>query len=345
MKVAVLGSGNGGCAAAFDWAFHGHQVSLWSFTDHGHNVEEIAEAGSITCTGDLEGTAPIAYSVLMVGPAYATEHFGRELKGRLNPEQALIVMPGSCLGAVVCKNALGLPLTADSPLVGETSTLPYGVRVDAPGHIHMYNKVDGGMWVAALPGTGTPRLVELLRQVYPGMEPARSILQTSLQNGNPVIHPAVTLCNASRIESTNGGFRFYDDGVTPASGALIEAVDDERVAIATKLGINLVRDPELGVSQGYMAEATYVEGYVDAPGFAGIPAQKQLDNRYFTEDVGYGLVFFSELGRQVGVPTPSMDAIIQLVSKIMRRDFRAEGARTLASVGLDGLSLEELTAL
>ena len=31
MKIAVLGSGNGGCAVAFDCAAHGHTVSLFDF--------------------------------------------------------------------------------------------------------------------------------------------------------------------------------------------------------------------------------------------------------------------------------------------------------------------------
>jgi hypothetical protein len=39
-----------------------------------------------------------------------------------------------------------------------------------------------------------------------------SVFQTTLQNGNPVIHPAVTLTNAALIERTAGDFRFYEDG-------------------------------------------------------------------------------------------------------------------------------------
>lgn len=358
MKVAVLGSGNGACAAAFDWAYHGHEVALWGPPGHDHNLVPIEESGSIACAGDMEGTVEIAYAgtdaeratkgaelVMVVSPAFATEALVAAVKDLITPAQTLVVMPGASLGAIVAKNALGLDLESTAPIVGETSTLPYGVRVDGPAHLHMYNKLGGGMWAAALPHQGTDRLTELLRAVYPGMEPAKSILQTSLQNGNPVIHPAVTLCNASRIQSTGGDFRFYDDGVTQASGALIEAVDDERLAIAARLGIDLVRDPDLGVQQGYMAEASYHRGYVNAPGFAGIPAQKSLDNRYFTEDVGYGLVFLADLARQVGVPTPTMDAIVHLVSKIMDRDYRGEAVRTLQTVGLGGHTLEQLRTL
>src|SRR6185369_6104462 len=130
------------------------------------------------------------------------------------------------------------------------------------------------------------RLHQLVREVYPAMIRAESVLQTSLQNGNPVIHPAVTVLNAALIERTSGGFMFYEEGVTPAVGRLIEAVDRERMAIAAALGVTIQSEPQLGVHQGYMTEANYSTGYSQAPGFRGIAAQDRLDNRYLTEDVG-----------------------------------------------------------
>lgn len=357
MKVAVLGAGNGGCAAALDWGNDGHEVALWDLPQFGKNVEAIAEAGGVYGTGDIEGFAPVAYAgfdleramkgaevILVVGPAYATEPLGRVMADYVTPDQAVVVMPSSCLGAVVLKNALGVPLRDEAPLVGETSTLPYGARADG-AHVRVYNKLGGGVWVSALPGSGTERLHALMKDVYPGMKPGDSILKTSLQNANPVIHPAVTLCNASRIENTGGEFRFYDDGVTVASGRLMRAVDDERLAIGERLGITITRDPELGVEQGYMHTPSYEVGFQNAPGFTGIPAQKTLNHRYFNEDVGFGLVFFAELARQIGVEVPTMDALIHIVSTLMERDYRAEKARTLETVGLGDLSLAELRAL
>lgn len=357
MKVAVLGAGNGGVAAAWDWGSHGHEVSLWSSPEFGHNLGPIAEQGGVTCVGSETGFGEVAYAghdiektlagaelVLAVGPAYSTEPYALAVKPYLSHDQLYVVCPSSCLGAVVFKNALGLERHAESPVIGETSTLPYGVRITGPAEITMYNKLQGGFVVAALPGAGTERLRSALAQVYPGVESGGSILQTSLQNGNPVIHPATTLLNAARIESS-GDFLFYEEGVTPASGGLIKAVDDERLAIAAKLGLRVLPDPEIGVLQGYMTEPSYVEGYVRAPGFRGIVAQAALDHRYLVEDVGFGLVFLSDLGRHVGVPTPVMDAIITLTSSILNRDFRAEQARTLGSVGLGDLSLDELRHL
>jgi opine dehydrogenase len=171
---------------------------------------------------------------------------------------------------------------------------------------------------------------------------AATVFQTALQNGNPVIHPAVTLLNAALIDRTGGDFAFYEEGVTTSTGRLMEAVDGERFAIAEALGVSILSEPAIGVLQGYMTEANYTTGYSTAPGFLGIKAQDSLDNRYLTEDVGYSMVFFTDLARSLGVATPVMDAVVQIASVVLARDFRSEAARTMDSLGLDDLSAEEL---
>jgi opine dehydrogenase len=94
-----------------------------------------------------------------------------------------------------------------------------------------------------------------------------------------------------------------------------------------------------------MLEENYSTAYSTAPGFLGIEAQSQLDHRYLTEDVGYSLVFLTDLAARLGVPTPVMDAVIAIASVVLARDLRGEGKRTMRTLGLDGLSPEQLAAL
>ena len=91
-----------------------------------------------------------------------------------------------------------------------------------------------------------------------------------------------------------------------------------------------------------MVEDSYDTGYSKAPGFKGIKAQSQLNHRYFNEDVGYGLIFLTDLGRYAGVATPCMDALIKLISVVMKRDYKSEKARTMEGLGLSQYSLDEL---
>jgi opine dehydrogenase len=358
MNVTVVGSGNGGLATAFDFALHGHTVRLFDTPQFPDHVGGVSAAGGIHATGEIEGFAEIAYAghdieaamdgaelILLVGPAYSTDHQARVVAPHLVDGQAVLVCPASCAGAITFKRIAGLALDDEAITVGETSTLPYAVRTTAPGRINVFHKLGGGVYVAGLPRSGTHRLLAMIEDVYPAAEAAESVFQTTLQNGNPVIHPAVTLLNAALIERTGGAFLFYEQGITEAVGRVIEAVDRERLAIAEALGVRVLSEPELGVVQGYMREANYSTGYSTAPGFLGIGAQNQLEHRYLTEDVGYSLVFLTDLARRLGVATPTMEALITLASTVLARDFRVEGARTLATLGLDDMTPSELAGL
>jgi opine dehydrogenase len=355
MNVAVLGSGAGGHSAAADWAMAGHAVSIFDFEEFAIQTDGIMRSGGIQLEGELNGFAPIVYAgqdiarvlsgadlILVVGPAYSTEPFGIVCKPYLREGQIVIVCPSSCGGALIFKEAAGLDNNQNRIILAETSTLPYAARLDAPGQVHVFLKLRGGLYVAALPTQMGPKVFEIFESVYPGSELAQNMWQTMLQNNNPIIHPAVTILNAALIERTGGDFYFYEDGVTPAVGRLIQAVDEEKMLIGKELGVQIIPDHELGVMQGYMIDASYENGYRTAPGFMGIRAQKKLDHRYLNEDVGYGLIFYRDLAHALGIQTPVMDAVIKISSIIMKRDYLSEQARTLDSLGLGGLTASQL---
>ena len=358
MNIAVLGSGNGGCAIAFDCAAHGHKVSLFDFEQFQESIKAVQESGGLYCEGVLEGFQQVAYAgheiekaldgadvIYAVGPAYSTKPFAEECKPYLKAGQVVIVCPSSCGGSLEFKKGAGLELRDEKIIVAETSTLPYAVRILEPGKLRIFNKLKSGLFLAAVPAHKTNYVLEQVRDVYPAMIAAKNILQTSLQNGNPIIHPAVTLMNVALIERPNCDFDFYQEGVTPAVGRLMEGVDRERIAIGKNIGVNVVPDPELGVIQGYMTEATYDTGFNTAPGFQGVKAQTDLDYRYFNEDVGYGLVFFQKLAEQVGVETPVISAVITIASLLMKRDYLGEARRTMETFGLSNFTADELEKL
>lgn len=354
MNITILGAGAGGLATAFDCATHGHSVRLFDFPQFPGNIKVVARQGGVHAEGDISGFAPVSYAghdietaledaelIYVIGPAFSTSPFGEACAGKLQPGQTVIISPGSCGGALVFKQAAGMALEDDSVRVAETHTLQYAVRLLKPGRVHVFLKLKAGNLLAALPGRYTADILQMIADVYPGMEPAHNVIQTSLQNANPVIHPAVSLTNAARIEG-DGDFLFYEEGVTDSVGRIIEAVDRERITIGECLGITVLSDPEMGMRQGYMLENNYGSAYRKAPGFLGIPAQPQLDHRYINEDVGYGLMFMSRLAKQIGVETPTIDAIIQVTSVLMNRDYAAEALRTPESLGIGDLTVEEL---
>lgn len=355
MNVAVLGSGNGGCALAFDFAQHGHRVSLFDFPEFPVNIQAVSVNGGIHAIGDLMGFAPVSYAghdlaraieeadlILLVGPAYSTREFALACRNDLKPGQVVIVCPGSSGGCLEFVHSAGINPREGKIIVAETSTLPYAVRAVEPGRIKVYLRLRGGVLLAAYPASKTSQVIDRIQDLFPFITPAANVLQTSLQNGNPVIHPAVTLLNAAQIERTAGDFLFYESGVTPAVGRLMEAIDQERIAIGQTLGFHVLPDPEIGCTQGYMQLPNYDTGFSTAPGFRGIKAQHSLDHRYFQEDIGFGMVFMKCLGDQLGVDVSNMSALIQIVSVLMNRDYLAEAPRTLQRYGLGSHSAEEL---
>ena len=274
MNITVLGAGAGGTAVAFDCASFGHDVRLFDFADFPQNIATIAEQKGIHAEGDIAGFANIvsaghdvdealqdAELIYVVGPAYSTTPFGEAVAGKLKAGQTVVVSPCSCGGALAFKKAAGLDVADDSIRVAETSTLHYAVRLTKPGSIRVFLKLKAGNLLAALPGQHTDAVLKLIEDVYPSMEPAESIMQTSLQNANPVIHPAVTLANAARIEGTGGDFLFYEEGVSDATGRLIEGLDKERIAIGARMGVKILPDPVMGMRQGYMLADNYGEAY------------------------------------------------------------------------------------
>ena len=354
MKVAVLGSGNGACAIAFEWARAGHDVYMFDFPQFDRQIKAIAAAGGIYSEGEMEGFQPVKYAghdievclkdaplVLAVGPAYATEPFAKACAPYKQAGQIYVVCPSSCMGAILFKMSLGLAIEDNSIIVSDTSTLPYAVRIIGDGKIAVYNRLKAGYLLATLPSSKNDEVYDLLKPVHDGLEKAKNIFQTCLQNANPVLHPCITTLNVGRIESPDDFF-FYEEGVTTGVGNLLKAIDDERIALGAAMGLVIESDPAIGVRQGYMAANNYTTGYSLAPGFKGIKAQTQLDYRYYNEDAGFGLVLWTDLAERLGVDVPNMRAMLQIVSSIMCRDYKAEKARTFETLGLGDYSMEEL---
>jgi len=127
---------------------------------------------------------------------------------------------------------------------------------------------------------------------------------------------------------------------------LYEAIDAERMAIAAALGVGI---PNLvdWVARAYdVREANLVKTFErltydpDGP-YVANKAAATLDHKYIVEDVPTGLMPMQELGSATGIPTPAIDALVQIVRFMTGRNFAAE-ARTLARLGLADLNAAQI---
>jgi opine dehydrogenase len=199
-----------------------------------------------------------------------------------------------------------------------------------------------GLPFAALPATKTREVLRKVNQFLPSVLAATNVLETSINNVNPISHPAGVILNAGWIEHSKGAFSFYLDGQTPAVKKVEKGLDNEKMALAAALGFMQTSNDELTrrMYAKYVSESTgeihqdkYYKGVNDAP--------PNLKHRYLTEDVIYGLVPMASIARVAGIKTPTIDAIVNLAGVVNEEDYWVEGM-TLDKLGLSGMTPKEM---
>ena len=183
----------------------------------------------------------------------------------------------------------------------------------------------------------------MCKKLYDCFVLAKNILQVNLENGNPEVHPGPCLLNAGRIDFSGGEFWLYREGITEHTINVLEAVEKERIALGRALGFEVEGALEARQNRGYFSqdEKTLQEHLNTSEVITQINGPPSVTSRYFTEDISTGLVFWSDLGKALGVPTPNIDAIIVLASSLLKTDFYAEGL-TLDKLGLDKANLDKV---
>lgn len=359
-KIAVLGAGNGGCAAAADLALRGYEVRL--YTRSRQTLDPIRQRGGIEfveagkeqfatpslLTTTISEAVNGAELIVVAAPSVAHEFLGRELAGLLSDKQILLLNPGHTGGSLHMARVLRESGFEARIRLCETVTLTYICRLVGPARVEVYRRTRH-LRCAAFPGQASEELVGEIAKIYPNVVPAKNVMETGLANINAVMHPAGMVGNAGWIEKTAGDFYFYREGISPAIANVIGAVDRERLRIVERLGLPPLSFVEIFFQAGLTSQSAHASGSVfqatqeSAPNRT-IKSPPRLDHRYLNEDVGHGLVPMAEIGRLCGVQTPVIDALITLASEMNGTPYREEGL-TLAKMGLSKVTLREFAEI
>jgi len=351
---AVLGAGHGGKAMAADLASRGFRVRLFNRTFE--RVETIQIRGGIelqaengehrfgpieTVSSDMGPVLEGAEVIMVVVPATAHRDIATFCVPHLRDGQIVMLNPGRTGGAIEFRQVLREQGCQAQVVVAEAQTLIFASRSMGPAEAKIF-RTKNTVPLAALPATDTPRVLAALQLAYPQFIPAKNVLHTSLDNMGAVFHPALTVLNSARIESTRGDFEFYIEGVTPTVAHILEAVDRERVTVAASLGIRAQTALEW-LEAAYAAVGENLFEAIQAnPGYRGIKAPRILAHRYIFEDVPMSLVPIAALGDRFGVSTRATDSIVRMASILHRTNYTRRG-RTLAKLGVEKLSVGEIT--
>jgi opine dehydrogenase len=358
-KIAIFGAGNGACTAAADLVLRGYDVTLFELPAFKQNVDPIKDRGGIEISGVIEGFAPLERVtteikeavagvdlIMIIAPSYAHRRFATICGHHLKAGQVIILNPGASGGALEFKKTLDEMGVKKEVGIAETSTLPYATRLEGPAQIRVRLQTKWLLF-AAFPTQDMEKLLGDFKKLYPAAEVAQNVLETSLNNGNPVTHTAGTILNTGRIEHSKGDFYLYKEAITPSTVRVMEQVDIERLSLCELLGFKKISTPERLYISGYaITKDSYLDAYMTSPVFQSPYSSKgptSMQSRYVVEDIAHGLVFWSSIGDEYGVPTPTMKALIHLASLINQTDYLEKGERTMKRLGLSGMSVKDLS--
>jgi len=354
MKVAVVGTGHGGCAIAAVLAKNGHDVGLLKLGKKMHieNFNVLRRGRKIQLTG-IEGegefdlwivtdeASELIPQVDLVLVFYVSNYHrlvAERIGSFLNERQTVVLNPGY-MGSLLFEREIARREHCELPLFAEFETLPYSSRIIRPGCVWISSRNVRHPF-AAYPAGRAAELRERLEPVIGTCVPRSHLLEVALHNPNLVIHTIGVLLNMASVESREKRFAMYRDGFSPAVWEVVFKLDEEKMAILEKLGVEKtpyfeefkLRTFVDDIPDPFEAFKMYADEAPDGP--------FSVDHRYVTEDLPMGLGLLHSLGQLTGVQTPVCDSLINIAAAALPQHDFWSGLRTIESVW-DG-SLDEL---
>lgn len=356
MRVAIIGAGAGGAAAVVELSMAGHTVTLWNRSTA--TLEPFIALGGVEYEGVLGAgvakpalmTPNLAVAIekadvaLVCLPTITHESISRSLAQLRADRLPVVLNPGHTGGALEFRESYRLANGGGAaPPIAEFHTLSYIARKYAPAKVTITGKAKF-LRLGVMPGGDAA--AGAAQSLYPVAHPVRDVLNSSLANLNMTLHAPGAVLGAAWIEATRGDFTFYVQGMTPGVTRVVQALDDERLAVARAFGHELLplgaEMQRYGTVEAHVTDTTDLVGAI-ASGKANqqIKAPDSLRHRYYLEDFGHGLVPFIALGEAAGVPTPVANALLDLGATLTGVDFRSSG-RTAQKMGIAGLDRDGL---
>ena len=330
-KIGIAGAGSVAMGTAALLHDNGHDPMLWS--PSGKGTAALAGGGKLTANGAIDtafrprladGVEELARDndvLVLALPAYGHKAVMDSMAPHVRRAQPVIISSHASLGAIylmqlLARRGVTVPITA-------WGTTAVTARRQSGSEVRI-NTVRRLIDLCTVPDARTQEGLALCRRLFGDrFQPRDGLLAISLSNLNPQNHMGIALGNMTRME--RGETWSQGRNVTPNVGRLLEALDQERLAIASALELD-VRTVFEHFHLSYhvpVASVSEMNQQMHARGTGGTgPAT--ADSRYVIEDVPYGLVVTAALGELVGRPARLHDAGTRVFSAMYGRDFTTE---------------------
>lgn len=336
-EVCIIGAGHQGISMAAHLALCGMKVNLWNRSEE--TIKDIISEKIIYCKGVVEGAARInkistqmrdviSDVIMVTTPSTAHKDIAGEIAPFVHEGMVVLLNPGRCFGAIEFAEELKRQGAREIPHIGETQSIVYTCRKSDNSHAVIFT-FKKEVPLAALGKSGCDYIYRQLPDcLKPYFQKVGSVAETSLNNVGMILHCAPVLMNIGWIESDKVDFKYYYDGISPSIAGFLEKMDQERIAVAEKIGVHAesVKD---WMKRTYGVEGnTLYECLRNNVSYREIDAPKSLNTRYIFEDVPNGLVSVEYLGSFFeDVSTPAITLIIDLANEMLNCDFRRNGRR------------------
>jgi opine dehydrogenase len=342
-RVVIIGAGAAGAAAAVDLARRDYRVALYDISPR--PILSFSRIGGVEYEGNLgEGFIKIpilttdislamkdAQLIMSVIPAHSQRNLIRVLLPHIKSDQILLLTTGSAGSLEIGETLIKAGFNLNSLLLGECVVAPLSARMINDTRVRIRLSSSGSpkkLRFSAFPGRNTMALVENLQEMFFWL-PKPNVFEVGLNNPNFLIHPAPMLLNYAAVERADGKFSIMNEGMTQGVLRALDAVDAEKMALQRALGLEVI-----SIDDFYRETGIGPQVYREKGDPFGL--HDRVWDRYISEDVPFGIVMFSSLGRMLRVPTPVCDSIVNILSAVKQTDYWAEG-RTVKSLGINGL--------
>ena len=355
MKITVLGGGNGCYAAAADLTLAGHEVRLWR--RDASRFADVLKNRTITMT-DASGSRPVTLSlattdlgqalegaelVVIPLPATAQEALATDLASLLAEGQVVFLPPGT-FGGYLISRAMAEAGNGANVAFAETGTLPWLARKHSESDVAISVRATR-LPTGVLPARDSERALGIIRQAFPSVEPLSDLLDGTLMNAGPIIHPPLILMNAGPLEHFEA-WDIHNEGTQPSIRRVTTALDEERMALREALGYGAPHFPLADHYDDARDEWMYGNSSHEKLTDSG-DWREHIDlmtHRYMREDIALGLALYVSLGNWAGLEMPVSRGLLAIASAVIGEDLRQTG-RTWENLGLAGLDREGLRAL
>lgn len=350
MEIVIIGAGNAGKATAA-YLLSMRQPSFNDKTDDMHDssykvrlitgdAKKAAETekNGLTASGRITGNfrPMIEYSpygtgdiraskadvIIVQTVAGAHRDVAERLKGHLGKNQLIIIFNGNW-GAAEFESVLGAEAREKNTLICETAAQLFLCSSPDINSVNITGiKESVGFAVSDM--KRMREAYERAVRLFPGLKTAENIIDTSANSSNPVIHGPIAAFNITRLENGED-YTLFGTALPEKLIRYIEKADLERCAVIEALGTKATGVLEILNSFWPVKRESLRDALKENEAYRDIKGPKTLLHRYIEEDIPYGLVPLSVLGKKLGVPTPYTDSVITGLSLYLGRDFMKEG--------------------